>query len=225
MLVRVNSRWEAFGIHLLLSSLVLLAVAAVVIFFWYPGEFGKLGGLFGLKIITGVDVVLGPLLTLIVFNKAKKNLKWDLTAIGFIQLSALGYGLWAVELGRPIAQVLNHKGVYIVTQADLDYYNLEKSSFFEFGKKLPVRVFMDLPTDLDKINQIAFTTEFSMSKPLELRLDLYEQFYQKNTQVKFYLDNMKENKNKGCYEVKINSLHEQLQGCIKELSGQLLIKK
>lgn len=225
MIVNVNSRWQAFAIHLALSLLVLFIVSAVVLFLWYPGEFKSLGGLYGLKVIAGVDVVLGPLLTLIVFNTAKKSLKWDLSIIACMQLAALGYGLWAVQSGRPIAQVLNHKGVYIVTQTDLDYYKLDKAEFLKFGDKLPVKVFMDLPLDYQQINQIEFATEFTASKPLELRTDLYKNFAleQGHKQVDFYLKNRELNPQQGCSEVDVTSAQERLQGCIHKGSGNLTL--
>lgn len=52
-------------------------------------------------ILLAVDVVLGPLLTLLVYKVGKKTLLMDVTVIALLQLSALGYGLWTVAEGRP----------------------------------------------------------------------------------------------------------------------------
>ena len=43
-------------------------------------------------LMIGVDVVIGPLLTLIVFDPKKKHLKFDLVVIAALQLAALAYG-------------------------------------------------------------------------------------------------------------------------------------
>ena len=49
-----------------------------------------------LFLVVGIDVVLGPLLTLIVFHPKKKSLIWDLAVIVAVQLGALGYGVWVM---------------------------------------------------------------------------------------------------------------------------------
>ena len=54
-----------------------------------PKDYIKAGGLAGLKIVFLIDLVLGPLLTFVVFNKNKKRLWLDLSIIGFIQLAGL----------------------------------------------------------------------------------------------------------------------------------------
>jgi hypothetical protein len=51
-----------------------------------------------------VDVILGPLLTLSVFNRNKppQELRRDLAVIGALQIAALAYGLWTVSVARPV---------------------------------------------------------------------------------------------------------------------------
>ena len=59
------SRFSAFSIHFGISLLIFAALSAVILLVWYPGYFFELdGGWEGLRIIIGVDLVLGPLLTL-----------------------------------------------------------------------------------------------------------------------------------------------------------------
>ena len=48
-----------------------------------------------------IDVIVGPLLGFIVYKEGKKSLKMDLAIIILIQLSALIYGLYSIEKGRP----------------------------------------------------------------------------------------------------------------------------
>ena len=52
-------------------------------------------------ILIGVDVVLGPLLTLVVFNPAKKSLRIDLAVIAALQVAALVYGISVIAQARP----------------------------------------------------------------------------------------------------------------------------
>lgn len=97
------NRWRAFALHLLLSVLVIGVIALGLFYIWYPPHllgFAKAGELFAL--IAGVDVVAGPLLTLIVYKAGKKSLKFDLTVIGLLQALFLAYGVHTAWVSRPV---------------------------------------------------------------------------------------------------------------------------
>jgi hypothetical protein len=101
------TRFKAAGIHLLLSILVVITILGLMFFVWYPkGFFKLLGGSELVYIIAGVDICLGPLLTLAVFNTAKKSLKFDLAVIGILQIAALLYGAQVMFKSRPVFNVL-----------------------------------------------------------------------------------------------------------------------
>ena len=53
-------------------------------------------------VLLAVDVTIGPLLTLVVFNPLKKSLKFDLAVIALLQAGALFYGVWTLFEGRPV---------------------------------------------------------------------------------------------------------------------------
>lgn len=101
--LRTLTRWQAAGIHLALSVLVAAAVLAALLLVWYPQPYFRLAGGAGLMmILIGVDVVLGPLMTLVVFNPAKKSLRFDLAVIAALQLAALAYGISVIAQARPV---------------------------------------------------------------------------------------------------------------------------
>jgi len=86
------TRLKAASAHFLLSLILFLAVITIVIFLWYPEPHFKVsGGWQGLKIVAMIDLVLGPLLTSIIFNtqKSKAKLMGDLSIIAI-----LGFSLW-----------------------------------------------------------------------------------------------------------------------------------
>ena len=70
--------------------------------------------------LLGVDVVLGPLLTLIVYKQGKKSLRFDLTVIVVLQLIAFSYGMSAVARGRPAWLVFNADRFDLVAAQDTD---------------------------------------------------------------------------------------------------------
>ena len=96
------NRWQAAGIHFALSVVVAATVLAALLFVWYPQPYFRLaGGADLMLILIGVDVVIGPLLTLVVFNPAKKSLRLDLAVIAALQVAALAYGIWVIAQARP----------------------------------------------------------------------------------------------------------------------------
>jgi len=100
-----KDRLRASGIHLGISVAVALLAALLVFLLWYPYPYGEVsGGRELFLILVSVDVVLGPLITLAVFNKSKprNQLVRDLAVVGLIQLAALGYGMWTVFVARPV---------------------------------------------------------------------------------------------------------------------------
>jgi len=102
---RIPSALRAAGIHLGLSALVAVGVAGLVFGLWYPSPLHQLtGGQALFLILMAVDVVCGPVLTLVLYNPAKSRSKWllDLGLIVLVQLGALAYGLTQVASARPV---------------------------------------------------------------------------------------------------------------------------
>jgi len=127
------SRWRASGIHLLLSAAIAAAVLAFMLSVWYPGPlFEAAGGSRLIFILVGVDVTLGPLITLIIFKAGKPGLKFDLAVIALVQLSALAYGMHTVYLARPVYLVFTKDRFDLVSAKDLDPEDLGKTKRPEF---------------------------------------------------------------------------------------------
>lgn len=120
--LNLRSRARAAALHLLISAAVALLAGALVFGLWYPGFYRTVsGGRDLFLLVTGVDVVLGPLLTFAVFNVAKgwKPLRRDLTAIGLVQIAALIYGMHTVYVVRPIALTFEVDRFRVIAAADV----------------------------------------------------------------------------------------------------------
>ena len=151
MSMKAFSRWQAAGIHLTISATIAAVAIAVILGVWFPGPlFEAAGGLGLLYLLVGVDVVLGPLLTLVVFKAGKKGMKFDLAVIATVQLAALVYGCSVVFLARPAFIVFVKDRFELVSVVELDPAELAKAKYPEFrsfswtGPKLAAA---DLPTD------------------------------------------------------------------------------
>lgn len=104
-----------------MGSVVVAGLAASMVFgVWYPGILADLGGVWSVfLILLGVDVVLGPLVTLIVFNTNKKELRRDLLIVVVVQLLALAYGMHTVFAGRPAYLAFNSGQFDLVYASDI----------------------------------------------------------------------------------------------------------
>ncbi|MFZ6846893.1 TfpX/TfpZ family type IV pilin accessory protein [Undibacterium sp. RuRC25W] len=128
---QIKSRLKAAGIHLTLSAVIAAVVAAVVFFVWYPIPYDTICGGFGLLVLVcSVDIVLGPLLTFVVFDATKKRavLVRDLAVIGIVQLAALTYGAHTVYIARPVALVFEGGQRFrVVTNVEVQTDELPKA--------------------------------------------------------------------------------------------------
>lgn len=120
--LRVKAAIQASSVHLLGSFVVAALAAALVFVFWYPYPFRELAGgreLFLIVIV--VDVICGPLLTAILFDRSKPRAElWrDLGLVAMIQLAALGYGLYSVWQARPLFLVMEKDRFKVVAAPDL----------------------------------------------------------------------------------------------------------
>src|SRR4051812_10341267 len=97
------TRWQAAPVHLLMSAVIAALVFSTMLLLWYPQPyFTAAGGLTLLLLLVGVDVFIGPMLTVVVFDPQKKRLKLDLIIIVVLQLAALVYGAWVMFSARPV---------------------------------------------------------------------------------------------------------------------------
>lgn len=99
----IKNKLKAAGIHLLISLFLALICFLVVYLVWYPNPLVKATGVGGLFLMMlGIDLILGPAFTFIVYKKFKKTLKFDLCVIAIIQISAMVYGIYSMYEGRPV---------------------------------------------------------------------------------------------------------------------------
>ena len=111
-----GGRLAAFGIHIAASVAVVGCIGGLMLWLWFPQPwFIHDGGWWVYQIILAVDVVLGPLLTLIVFRRGKPGLRRDMTFIIALQLGALAYGASTMYQYRPAFVVYGEGNLFTVT--------------------------------------------------------------------------------------------------------------
>lgn len=160
----MSARIKAFLIHSLISISIAFLIIGLVFFIWYPAPLAKAVGVTQIFLmLLVIDVILGPLLTLLVFKHGKKTLLFDLSVIVLLQISALTYGLWAISQGRPAWLVFNVDRFDVVRVNDIDNRSIEKAkeeykvpSWF-----YPKWVAATAPKNIDENNQVTFEAIFT----------------------------------------------------------------
>jgi hypothetical protein len=142
------NRFGAFLIHMGISLVIFAALAALVVYIWYPDFFFTTdGGWQGIRIIVLVDLVLGPLLTLVVFDRRKPELKRDLTMIGVFQATCLIAGTYVVYSERPLALVYVDGHFYSMSAGAYEEAGVPVPDLSTLPGPYPKRVVVDIPDD------------------------------------------------------------------------------
>ncbi|TAK96377.1 MAG: hypothetical protein EPO09_06115 [Aquabacterium sp.] len=109
-------------LHLSGSVLTAVCCGALVFGIWYPMPYWLFaGGQDLLLLMLSVDMVLGPLLTLVAGSpgKTSRHLAADIAVIVAVQLAGLAYGLHAMWEVRPVAMVAESGVLRVVIAADI----------------------------------------------------------------------------------------------------------
>lgn len=201
-----KSRWSAFCIHLLISLILLLLITTVIYFIWYPQALTfAADALEGMKIVIMVDMVLGPALTLIIYNtnKARKVLFRDLAIIATFQLSCLSAGLFVVYQERPIAVAYKEKENYfqIYNLQNFQMSQIDISVLEEIPGSYPKLIIEHTPSesknsDINKV--IKYHIDSSLGK---VNLDAYTTLTDKSpNQIKYAINATKAEKTTTCID-------------------------
>ena len=171
------NRAKAFLWHLSISLIIFFIVAYFILFLWYPDfYFYTDGGIEGIKLVAGVDLVLGPVLTLCVFKKGKPGLKRDLTLIGLLQFSCLAMGLYLIYDERPVAVIYSDRQIYSVPYELFNMFEKDASLLSEFPGPFPKLIYVDFGTDEEHLSYVR--RKQHRDGLMQYRTDLYKPYKQ-----------------------------------------------
>jgi hypothetical protein len=164
--IRLRAAGRRALIHFCISLLVAGCAAYVVFGLWYPHPYDELSdGRSLFLLMMAVDVVCGPVLTLVLFNPSKSLFKWriDLTLIVLVQLGALVYGLEQVAAGRPVFLAFEGNRMRVVhasdiPAADLSQAPVELRSLSFAGPRL-IGVKLATPEDADYLSSVQLSAQ------------------------------------------------------------------
>jgi len=149
-------------------------VIGTILFFFFPRLFINISDFKEIAtILITVDLILGPILTFVVFQPQKKSLKLDLSVIAAIQLGALIYGAYALFQVHPVYITFNVDRFSIINakdaepeKAQLDEFNISKLTSAKFA-------YAKMPDDIKKRNDIILNAAMGGGD-----LDQHEEYYE-----------------------------------------------
>lgn len=132
-----QAKLKAFSLHFIATALVAALAALLVFKLWYPPPFAEMmGGMKLFVLVVACDLVLGPLVSLVIYNpkKKRKELLTDYAVVVVLQLAALAYGLHTVTQVRPAFLVFAVDRYTVVSAGELPDSERQKAVRPEWQK-------------------------------------------------------------------------------------------
>lgn len=140
------SRIKAASLHLAITVMALAAVFAVVRTLWYPRPLlAADGGWQAFGLLAGASLVLGPLLTLVVFRSGKKRLRMDLALVVAAQVTAFAFCTHLLYLRRIQMVVYSPGAFHALDQAHIALIGPKGRTLLHRLRDRPAYVYVRLP--------------------------------------------------------------------------------
>ncbi|MDH3388794.1 MAG: hypothetical protein OEN02_12910 [Gammaproteobacteria bacterium] len=151
------TKLKATAIHLCMSLAVFVYLVYQIYYNWYPQPYFEVdGGWQGIRLVAAVDLVLGPLITFLIFDlrKSRREILFDLLTIVVIQFGALAYGVYATYTQRPVAIVMIDE--FVLSAIPQQYGGRLKSleDLRQYSDEHPPIIFAEMPTTEEGIAEI-----------------------------------------------------------------------
>ena len=142
------TRIEVFRCRLVPTALVLLLAFAVIRFIWFPAVHFSLAGIGNLVLVmAGVNLVIGPGLTTIVYRPGKRGLLADVLVIVVLELGALGLGMHAIFQRQPVYTVFAVDRFEVVARSEVRPGDVPHPELQTKPGHAPRLVYAEMPAD------------------------------------------------------------------------------
>ncbi|MDC1287461.1 hypothetical protein N8198_06205 [Gammaproteobacteria bacterium] len=151
------TKLKATAVHLSMSIAVFIYLAYQIYYIWYPEPYFSVdGGWAGIRLVGAVDLVLGPLITFLVFDlrKSRRAIFFDLIVIAVIQIAALSYGIYSTYTQRPVAAVVLDQFFYSSTMEQYAGTLESASELQRFSDEKPPIIYSDFPLDREGLDEV-----------------------------------------------------------------------
>jgi hypothetical protein len=158
---RLRESLPVAALHLFASALLAAVLAALIFRIWYRPPYDALaGGRLLFVLLVGVDVVCGPLLTLLLFTRSKTRgqLLTDAIMIVALQAAALAYGVSTAWNSRPVFLVAEVDRFKVIAWEEIrhaDFSSLPPELQPSLWKP-PAIVALRPPASIEEKNKVLF---------------------------------------------------------------------
>lgn len=168
---------RAFLTHLVMSALLVGTVCALVFFSWYPFPYFAAKGAWNiLAVLVGVDLVVGPLLTLYLYRPNKPGLMIDMTFIVVVQLAALIYGTTVIYTERPYFAVFAVDRFEVIARHEVDLTQVATPELLDKPLSGPILVVALLPDTTEGMQRLLDETVFEGKPDIERRPEFWRPY-------------------------------------------------
>lgn len=217
------NRWHAFSLHLAISFIIFAALAAAIALWIFPhGLFYAAGGWEGLRLIAAIDLVLGPLLTLVIINsrKPKAQARRDLAVIGTLQLAALIGGCYIVVQARPLFAVYALDTFYVLNRENYRQAGIDQHMVDSYSAWSPKFFYIPIQNKIEFMSLHAQATLNGAPLP-QYRIDLYKELPSEPRTVENLINHELPRSKDPCIRIKVESAYAQGSICF-DASRQVL---
>lgn len=158
-----REKFRALLLHFLVTAAVAAVAAAIIFLVWFPDPFqAMMAGTKLFLLISVCDLVLGPLISLVIYNsrKSRRELITDYTIVGAVQLAAFVYGVLSIANARPVYLAFVGDRFEVVIADDLKDEDLQaaKDPYRTRPVWGPELIATQTPTDPKERNDLLFAS-------------------------------------------------------------------
>ena len=118
------------------------------------------------------------MLTLLVYNKLKKSLRFDLTVIAVLQLACITGGMTTVWYTKPLAVVYADGTFYTINRISFSALEgkeaIDPDTVTQFQARQPVWLSIALPDEPE--TRVTVLATWSIFRPLSMAVELYQSY-------------------------------------------------
>jgi hypothetical protein len=171
------SRLRLFQIRLAASAALLLLVFALVRLLWYPGAYFTISGVSRqLWILVGVVMVVGPVLSAVVYKPGKKGLIMDLGILAAVELAAVIVVSALLFQGRPYFTVFAVDRFEAVAVQEISGSPFAQDLLVSRPGQKPLLFYAELPEDPEKLSVLIDETVFQGMADIDRRPEFWKPY-------------------------------------------------
>jgi len=171
------SRTQLFQIRLAATIAAMLVVYNMLRFLWFPDGYFALSGIGRLwLVLLGVNVVVGPVLSALVYRPGKRGLKFDLLVLAAIEMAVLAWALLEFDARRPAIAVFAVDRFEVLPKAETDAMSLDSEFRASLRGVGPELKYAALPTNPEVLSRLIDETVFQGRPDIDRRPEFWQPY-------------------------------------------------